>query len=87
LGRDYAFVQKAYNLNINEISEPFIGTKGSYIIELTKKDNFDSTAFSIQKNTIRENLLTQKKNRLFSSWLTELKEDSDIEDKRHLWYR
>ncbi len=87
LGRDYAFVKQAYKMNLNEISEPFIGTKGSYIIEVTRKDGFDSTAFSIQKNTIRENLLTQKRNSLFNSWLTELKENSDIEDKRHLWYQ
>jgi peptidyl-prolyl cis-trans isomerase D len=87
LGRDYAFVQHAYKMEVNEISEPFVGTKGSYIIEVTRKDAFDSTAFSIQKSNLRETLLNQKKNSLFNSWLTELKENSDIEDKRHLFYR
>ena len=87
VGRDFAFAEKAYSMNVDEISEPFIGNRGAYIIKLTKKTAFDSTAYSIQKNSLRDNIIRQKKNSLFTSWIEKVKEESDIVDNRHLFYR
>jgi parvulin-like peptidyl-prolyl isomerase len=87
LGREFAFAYKASRMKVNDISEPFIGVKGSYILKLTKKSNFDSTAYSIQKNSLRDNLLNQKKNTLFNNWIAKVTEQADIEDNRHLFYR
>ncbi len=87
VGRDFAFAEKAYSMNLEEISEPFIGNRGAYIIKLTKRTAFDSTAYSIQKNSLRDNIMRQKKNSLFNAWIEKVKEEADIEDNRHVFYR
>ncbi len=87
LGREYAFAQKAMDLSLNKISDPFKGNKGSYIIRVTNRAEFDSTSFSLQKNTIRTTLLNQKKSSLFSQWIEQIKEEADIIDNRYQFYR
>ncbi|MBU0475295.1 MAG: peptidylprolyl isomerase [Bacteroidetes bacterium] len=87
LGRDFAFSQKAYELPVNKVSEPFKGNRGSYIIKVIEKTPFDSTAFSIQKNSIRTSLLNQKKSALYSQWLVDITKEADIVDNRYQFYR
>ncbi len=87
LGREYAFAQKAIDLSLNQISEPFKGNKGSYIIRVTNKTEFDSTSYSLRKNSIRTTLLNQKKSSLFSQWIEQIKEEADIIDNRYQFYR
>ena len=87
LGRDYAFSQKALELPVNKISEPFKGNRGSYIIKVTSKTPFDSTSFSMQKNSIRTSLLNQKKSALYTQWLLNIKNEADIVDNRYQFFR
>lgn len=87
LGREYAFAQKAMSTPINQISEPFKGNKGSYILRVTNKTAFDSTAYSLQKSTIRTTMLNQKKSSIFSQWIGEIEKEADIVDNRYLFYR
>jgi len=87
LGREYAFAQKAMDLSLNQISEPFKGNRGSFIIRVTNKTKFDSTSYSLQKNTIRTTLLNQKKSSLSSQWIEQIKEEADIVDNRYQFYR
>jgi parvulin-like peptidyl-prolyl isomerase len=87
IGRDPAFAQAALNAELNEISEPVKSSRGSYLLKVTERTEVDSTLFNIQKNSLRDNLLTQKKNMIFSDWLAALKDDAEIEDDRHLFYR
>ncbi len=87
IGRDLAFTGKALDAKLNEFIEPFKGTRGSFIIKVTNRVPFDSTAFSIQKNTLRDNLLQQKISRTFTEWLAKIKEEADIVDNRYLFYR
>lgn len=87
IGRDFAFAEKAYSLDVNEISEPFAGNRGAFILKLTRKTEFDSTAYSIQKNSIRDNIMNQKKGNLFNNWISKVREEADIEDNRHMFYR
>jgi parvulin-like peptidyl-prolyl isomerase len=87
LGREYAFASIASEMNINEVSDAFMGNRGGFIVKLTSKTNFDSTAYSIQKNGLRDNILQQKRSRLFSDWLSSIENEADIEDNRHLFYR
>ncbi|VAX16039.1 Peptidyl-prolyl cis-trans isomerase PpiC [hydrothermal vent metagenome] len=87
LGREFAFAQKALDMPLNKISDPFKGNRGSFIIRVTSRTEFDSTAFSLQKNTIRTTLLNQKKSSLFSQWIEEIKNEADIVDNRYQFYR
>ncbi len=87
IGREFAFSQVALESPINVVSEPIKGNRGSYIIRVTSRTAFDSTSYSLQKNTIRTTLLNQKKSTLYSQWLINIKEEADIVDNRYNFYR
>jgi peptidyl-prolyl cis-trans isomerase D len=87
VGNDFTFSEKALDLELNQISDPFRGNKGSYLLKVTSRSNFDSTAYSIQRNMLRDQLLTQKRNQFFSQWIQNLKEEADIVDNRYMFYR
>lgn len=87
IGRDNAFIGHVVSLKPNEISKPFEGARGYYIVKLLSKSAFDSTQYASTKNTLKEQLLQEKRNRLFSDWLTALRDKADIEDLRDKYYR
>jgi parvulin-like peptidyl-prolyl isomerase len=72
---------------VNKLSEPFKGQRGYFIIKVIKRNDFDNSAFSIQKNSLRSSLLQEKKSYFFNQWLMQVKKDADIEDNRRLFYR
>ncbi len=86
IGNDYAFINAAFSLKKGEISEPVKGEKGYYIITVTEKTEFDSSAYSMQQSTIRNNILQERKNAYINTWLAKLKEEADIVDNRHIFY-
>ena len=86
VGKDNAFIQTALNLEQGKTSGPVRGLRGNYVIHLTEKTNFDSSAYTAQSSVIRNNLIQEKQNMALSTWLTELKERADIEDNRYMFY-
>jgi peptidyl-prolyl cis-trans isomerase D len=86
IGKDNAFIQTALSMKEGETSEPFRGLRGNYVIHLTEKTDFDSTAYKNQSSVIRNNLIQEKQNTALNLWLTELKEKADIEDNRYMFY-
>ncbi len=86
VGRDFGFLEEAKMLNLNTISEPVKGNRGYYLIKVTYRTPFDSSAFAIQKNNIRNQLMEQKRRTFFNSWIAELRKNADIVDKRYLFY-
>jgi len=86
IGKDYGFIDAAFSLEKNQLSEPVRGIKGFYLIYLTEKTEFDSAAYNLQSGTLRNNLLQAKKNAFVNQWLTTLKENADIVDNRHIFY-
>ncbi|MEX0737690.1 MAG: peptidylprolyl isomerase [Bacteroidota bacterium] len=87
VGRDYAFIGTALALNPGDFSKPFEGARGYYIVKLNSKTPFDSLKFSNDRNTLRDQLLQEKQNRLFSEWLTALRDKAEIEDYRDRFFR
>ena len=87
IGRDNAFIGHVVSLKPSEISRPFEGARGYYIVKLLSKSAFDSTQYASTKNTLKEQLLQEKRNRLFSDWLTALRDKADVEDHRDKYYR
>jgi len=87
VGRDYAFIGHVVTLKPNEISKPFEGARGYYIVKLLSKSVFDSTQYASTKNTLKDQILQEKRNRMFSDWLTALREKADIKDFRDMFYR
>ena len=86
VGKNYAFIQSAIYAEPNVILEPVKAGTGYFLIKVISKSPFDSTAYSMQSSTIRNNIIQQKKNTVVSQWLTALKEKSEIVDNRHLFY-
>jgi parvulin-like peptidyl-prolyl isomerase len=86
IGNDYSFISAALSLEKGQLSNPVKGTRGFYLLTLTEKTQFDSSAFSIQSSTIRNNILQERKNAYINAWLAQLKEEADIVDNRYLFY-
>jgi len=82
VGRDYAFIETALELGLNKVSPPVKGFRGYYLISVIERSEFDSSAYSIQRNTMRDQILQEKRNTYFNQWLAKLKEEADIKDNR-----
>ena len=86
VGRDFGFLEAAKSLKLNTISEPVKGNRGYYLIKVTYRTPFDSSSFDIQKNSIRNQLMEQRRRSFFNEWIAELRKNADIVDKRYLFY-
>ena len=79
-------VPNALSMKQGEISEPVKAVRGYYVIKLTEKTQFDSTAFQAQAGIIRNNLIQEKKTASLNAWLSEIKEQANIVDNRYKFY-
>ncbi len=82
VGRDMGFIGGVSALHPGEISKPIDGGRGIFLINLISSTPFDSAAYSAQRETIRTQLLTEKRNRFFSEWTDHLKKSAEIVDNR-----
>jgi peptidyl-prolyl cis-trans isomerase D len=82
VGRDFNFLAATASLHPGQISQPFEGTNGVYIVQLLSTSGFDSTTYKIQRISIMQNLMQQAKQRIVTEWLQQLKESASIEDNR-----
>jgi parvulin-like peptidyl-prolyl isomerase len=86
IGKDNAFIYTSLSMKKGETSEPVKGLRGYYVIHLTEKTDFDSTAFKNQSTTIRNSIIQEKKNASLNAWLTELNDKAEIVDNRYKFY-
>ncbi|HZV13376.1 MAG TPA: peptidyl-prolyl cis-trans isomerase [Candidatus Kapabacteria bacterium] len=88
IGEDFAFNAAAFALkNIGQISDPVRGQRGVYVIQLRRKAVPSDSMFTLQKDIIRNSLITQKKSMFVDSWLQKMKDDAKIEDQRDKFYQ
>ena len=87
IGRDLGFIGGIANLKAGEISKPIDGQRGVYLAKLLSKTQFDSTAYNGQKETLRTQMLSEKRNRFFSDWSDQLKKSAEIVDNREQFYK
>jgi hypothetical protein len=59
--------------------------RGLYWQRLLQKTSFDSSNFNLQRESIRQRLLAQKRNQAFNNWYEYLKEEADIVDNRKMF--
>ncbi len=85
LGLDAKFNATAFALNPGEISDKIETNRGIYWEKLLYKTDFDSVIYKTQRESIRQRLLVQKKNQVFTEWYDYLKEQADIEDNRKIF--
>lgn len=87
VGRDLKFIGRAFAMKPGEISKPFEGSRGYYVLELLSKTPFDSTQFKIERASLRDQILQEKRTRLFSDWYAALRGKAEIEDHRDKFFR
>ncbi len=85
IGFSVEFNATAFALNPGEISDLVETTRGFYYIKLLEKTAFDSTAFNAQKEAIKNRLLNEKRNQIFTNWYEHLKEKAEIVDNRKMF--
>jgi parvulin-like peptidyl-prolyl isomerase len=86
IGRDFSFAYAASKAELNKITDPVRGTRGQFLIKVTERSSFDSAAYSMQRNSIRDQLLQEKRNVYVNQWIEKLRKDADIVDKRYLFF-
>ena len=86
LGKNYAFIEAALNADTSKITGPVESAGGCFLIKVNSISPFDSSAYSVQSSTLRNNILQQKKRIVVSQWLEELKAKADIIDNRYKFY-
>jgi parvulin-like peptidyl-prolyl isomerase len=87
IGRDPKVVGTLAALSVGEISEAVEGTRGGYLLQLLSKAELDSASYKSQQETIRGQLLQERRGKLYNEWIAKLKEEADIEDNRSTFFR
>jgi peptidyl-prolyl cis-trans isomerase D len=87
VGRDQKFIGITLSLKQGELSKPFEGNRGYYIVQLLSKTPFDSVKYSSERESLSGQLLQEKRNRALSDWHTALRENADIVDHRDKFFR
>ncbi|MDR3627077.1 MAG: peptidylprolyl isomerase [Ignavibacteriaceae bacterium] len=82
IGFDYNVTAKSLKLPVNSLSEPVKGNSGYYLIKVLSRTPFDASTYAVQRNSIRDSFLNQKRSMFFQEWLAKLKKDADIVDNR-----
>jgi peptidyl-prolyl cis-trans isomerase D len=87
VGRDMKFIGAALALKSGEVSKPFEGKPGYYIMKLLSKTDFDSVKYNVERESLRNQLLQEKRQRAMSDWQTALHEKAEIVDHRDKYFR
>jgi peptidyl-prolyl cis-trans isomerase D len=87
IGRDLKFIGTALAMKPGELSKPFEGNLGYYIIKLLSKTEIDTAKYSMEHESLRTQLLQEKRQRVLTDWQTSLHEKADIVDHRDKYFR
>lgn len=87
IGRAPAIVAAAFSLPLNTLSEMLETPRGYYFIRVLDGTEFNEEEYAQQHDSIKNRLLSQKKQQIFNQWYTQLKEKADIIDNRRMFYR
>ena len=86
IGKDYAFIEKSLDAELNKVTDPVKGLAGYYLIDVTQRTPFDQSKYQIQRNNLRDIILQEKRTAFFNEWLAKIRKDAKIVDNRYLFY-
>jgi len=69
----------AFSLPVNGVSEPIVTNVGTVIVRVTERDEVTPDELTEGKEAFREQLLSERRNRFFSAYMTKAKQKMDIE--------
>ncbi len=87
IGREPKFNGTAMALKPGEISSVVEGLRGFYVIKLNAKSEIDTVRYAVERVSLRDQLLNDKRSRFLNDWRTALRESATIEDHRDKFYR
>ena len=82
IGRRNAFVAAAFRLPAGQKSGMIQTDRGHYVLEVITREEADEAAFTEQRDQIRQQLLTEKRQLLITAWLEKLIAAADVMDYR-----
>ncbi len=82
IGQSPEFKGAVKALQVGVTSPPVNTDRGSYIIRLAEKSEFNEENYVRQKDQIRQRLLTTKQNQFLTRWIASLREEANIVDNR-----
>ncbi|MFO7811208.1 MAG: peptidylprolyl isomerase [Candidatus Delongbacteria bacterium] len=85
IGNERQIYETAMSMNEGNISEPFKGEYGAYIIYLIERDRFDQKKYEEEKEAFRQRQEMMIKRQVLQEWLDGLIEKADIVDYRGLY--
>ena len=86
LGKSDQVTGALLNAKAGDLIGPVKTFRGYGIIQVKNISSFDSTAWNIQKDLIRLDLVRQKQNRIYQSWMTDLIDNANIVDNRKYYF-
>jgi peptidyl-prolyl cis-trans isomerase D len=86
VGRDPKFSGTAFGLTPGEISQPVESNRGYYIIQLLDRTKIHESLFKAEKESIKQQLLEQKQQQIYTAWVKHLEESVKIEDYRDEYF-
>jgi peptidyl-prolyl cis-trans isomerase D len=87
IGHDLKFIGTTLALKNGELSKPFEGNSGYYIIKLLSKTEFDTARYNVERESLRTQILQEKRQREMTDWQTSLREKATIVDNRDKYFR
>ena len=87
VGSKNAFIGAAFRLQTpGETSDVVVTDRAAYILQLIERTPIDEAAFEQEKETLKQQLLRKKQNRIYAAWFADLMERAEIVDNRYLFY-
>lgn len=86
LGRSNELSGVLRAMEVGDISEPLETFSSVGIVKMVSKDEFEEEGYLEEYDNIRDRLMTQKRNSVYSTWLSEYKKSLVIKDNRMLMY-
>ena len=86
VGRRNAFTGAAFRLETGTTSGVVATDRGAYVLQLLEKEPIDEVEFKVEVPKLVERLRAEKQNEVLAAWFSDLKEQAEIIDNRHLFY-
>lgn len=86
LGQANAVIGTAFGLDVGEIAGPIAADDRFYFLQVTERQEASREAFQAQKEDLRARLTVQRQQTALEEWLTDLREEADIQDWRREFF-
>ena len=74
------------NASKNDLIDPIETNRGWALIHVKNISAFDSTEYEVQKDALKNSLVTSKQNQNLQTWMNGLKDNAEIIDNRNYFY-